>query len=34
MASQSKTALNHPILEKSFAIIDQEVGKHHLSDQE
>ena len=23
--------LNHPILEKSFAIIDQEIGEHHLS---
>jgi precorrin-8X/cobalt-precorrin-8 methylmutase len=34
MASQSKTTLNHPILEKSFVIIDQEVGNHHLSDQE
>ena len=34
MASQSNTALNHPILEKSFAIIDQEIGKHQLSDQE
>jgi precorrin-8X/cobalt-precorrin-8 methylmutase len=34
MASQSKTTLNHPILEKSFAIIDQEVGKHQLSERE
>ncbi|WP_013322750.1 cobalt-precorrin-8X methylmutase [Gloeothece verrucosa] len=28
------TQLNHPILEKSFAIIDAEVGEHHLSSQE
>jgi precorrin-8X/cobalt-precorrin-8 methylmutase len=34
MSSQSKTALNHPILEKSFAIIDQEVGNHDLSAHE
>ncbi|ACK73412.1 Precorrin-8X methylmutase CbiC/CobH [Gloeothece citriformis PCC 7424] len=26
--------LNHPILEQSFAIIDREIGKHHLSPQE
>jgi precorrin-8X/cobalt-precorrin-8 methylmutase len=26
--------LNHPILEKSFAIIDAEVGEHHLSSLE
>ena len=34
MVNQFQNSLNHPILEKSFAIIDQEVGKHHLSDQE
>ena len=34
MVNQSQNSLNHPILEKSFAIIDQEVGKHHLSRQE
>ena len=26
--------LNHPIVEQSFAIIDREVGEHHLSPQE
>lgn len=26
--------LNHPIVEQSFAIIDREVGKHHLSPSE
>ncbi|MGL5833265.1 MAG: cobalt-precorrin-8X methylmutase [Waterburya sp.] len=26
--------LNHPIVEQSFAIIDREVGKHHLSPPE
>ena len=34
MVNQSQKSFNHPILEKSFAIIDQEVGKHQLSDQE
>ncbi len=26
--------LNHPIVEQSFAIIDREIGEHHLSPQE
>ena len=26
--------LNHPILEKSFAIIDREIGEHHLSPEQ
>ncbi|MCC0176802.1 cobalt-precorrin-8X methylmutase [Waterburya agarophytonicola K14] len=29
-----KTALNHPIVEQSFAIIDREVGKHQLNQRE
>jgi precorrin-8X/cobalt-precorrin-8 methylmutase len=27
-------SLNHPIVEQSFAIIDREVGEHHLDSQE
>ena len=30
----SRNQLNHPIVEQSFAIIDREVGKHHLSSLE
>ncbi|MEM8720610.1 MAG: cobalt-precorrin-8X methylmutase [Cyanobacteria bacterium P01_G01_bin.39] len=30
----SKLNLNHPIVEQSFAIIDREVGEHHLDAQE
>ncbi len=30
----SNHRLNHPIVEQSFAIIDREVGKHHLSPQQ
>ncbi len=30
----SNNSLNHPILERSFAIIDREVGKHSLNSQE
>lgn len=29
-----KNQLNHPIVEQSFAIIDREVGEHHLSSLE
>ena len=29
-----KNGLNHPIVEQSFAIIDREVGEHHLSSLE
>ncbi len=28
---QEKSSLNHPIVEKSFRIIDQEVGQHNFS---
>ncbi|MBE9181346.1 cobalt-precorrin-8X methylmutase [Oculatella sp. LEGE 06141] len=28
------TSLNHPILEQSFAVIDQEIGEHHFTPSE
>lgn len=34
MIKEVTNSLNHPIVEQSFAIIDQEVGKHTLTEQE